>query len=104
ARWATQSGPMLLIDGEMHPRFAEDGTSRLMRNGVGVRDDARAYFVISAGFVSFGRSARFFRDELGCPNALYLDGSVSSLWAPDLDRRDETDDLGPMVAVLAREP
>jgi len=102
ARWATQSGPMLLIDGELHPRFAEDGASRLMRNGVGVRDAQTAYFVISSGFVSFGRFARFFRDELGCENALFLDGSVSSLWAPSLDRRDDDHEFGPMVVVLDR--
>lgn len=103
ARWATQSGPMLLIDGAMHPRFAEDGASRYTRNGVGVRGDgARAYFVISAGFVSFGRFARFFRDALGCADALYLDGSVSSLWAPELDRMDDDHEFGPMVVVLNR--
>jgi uncharacterized protein YigE (DUF2233 family) len=102
AYWATQSGPMLVIDGRMHPRFAEDGDSRLMRNGVGVRDDHTAFFVISSGFVSFGRFARFFRDELQCDDALFLDGTVSSLWAPALDRRDEDHALGPMVVVLER--
>lgn len=100
ARWATQSGPMLLLNGAMHPRFSEDGASRLMRNGVGVRDNRTAYFVISSGFVSFGRFARFFRDELDCTNALFLDGSVSSLWAPELNRQDDDHRLGPMVVVL----
>lgn len=100
--WATQSGPMLVIDGELHPRFAEDGASRLMRNGVGARDGRTAYFVISGGFVSFGRFARFFRDELGCTDALFLDGSVSSLWAPSLGRNDQDHALGPMVVVLDR--
>ena len=100
--WATQSGPMLVIDGELHPRFAEDGASRLMRNGVGARDGRTAYFVISGGFVSFGRFARFFRDELGCTDALFLDGSVSCLWAPSLGRNDQDHALGPMVVVLDR--
>jgi uncharacterized protein YigE (DUF2233 family) len=102
ARWATQSGPMLVIDGELHPRFQPDGPSRYLRNGVGVRGDRTAYFVISSGVVSFGRVARFFRDELDCDDALFLDGSVSSLWSPELDRRDETSALGPMIVVLAR--
>lgn len=102
ARWATQSGPMLVIKGDLHPRFQHDGPSRYLRNGVGVRDERTAYFVISSGVVSFGRFARFFRDELNCADALFLDGSVSSLWSPALDRRDETSDLGPMVVVLAR--
>lgn len=102
ARFATQSGPMLVIDGELHPQFQQDGPSRYLRNGVGVRDEHTAYFVISSGVVSFGRFARFFRDELHCDNALFLDGSVSSLWAPQMDRRDESTDLGPMVVVLSR--
>jgi uncharacterized protein YigE (DUF2233 family) len=100
--WATQSGPMLVIGGRVHPRFAEDGASRLVRNGVGVRDSRTAYFVISSGLVSFGRFARFFRDELHCGDALFLDGAVSSLWAPSIGRRDDNHMLGPMVVVLDR--
>ncbi len=102
ARWATQSGPMLVINGEMHPAFSEDGTSRLVRNGVGLRDAHTAYFVISSGMVSFGRFARFFRDELQCRDALFLDGTVSSLWAPSIGRADDNHELGPMVVVLDR--
>ncbi|ANP44708.1 phosphodiester glycosidase family protein [Candidatus Viadribacter manganicus] len=101
-RWATQSGPMLVIDGQLHPRFAEDGTSRFIRNGVGVLDQHTAYFVISSGFVSFGRFARFFRDELHCRDALFLDGAVSSIWAPSVGRYDDNHDLGPMVVISNR--
>lgn len=101
-RWATQSGPMLIIDGELHPRIAEDGASRFIRNGVGVTDEHNAYFVISSGFVSFGRFARFFRDELHCRDALFLDGTVSSIWAPSVGRYDDNHELGPMVVVLDR--
>jgi uncharacterized protein YigE (DUF2233 family) len=102
ARWATQSGPMLLIAGVLHPQFQHDGPSRYIRNGVGVRDTRTAYFVISSGGVSFGRFARFFRDELGCTDALFFDGAVSSLWAPSLDRRDDAHAIGPIVVVLNR--
>lgn len=101
-RWATQSGPMLVIDGQMHPRFADNGVSRLVRNGVGLRDAHTAYFVISSGMVSFGRFARFFRDELQCRDALFLDGTVSSLWAPSIGRADDNHELGPLVVVLDR--
>lgn len=102
ARWATQSGPMLVIDGALHPRFQHNGSSRYIRNGVGVGDDGVAYFVISSGAVSFGRFGRFFRDELHCGDALYFDGGVSSLWAPSLHRRDDGHPIGPMAVVLAR--
>ena len=100
AVWATQSGPMLVIDGKLHPKFDENGQSQLIRNGVGVKDARTAFFVISEEPVSFGRFARFFRDELGAPNALYLDGSVSSLWDPATGRQDGYSGLGPMVVAF----
>jgi len=101
AVWATQSGPLLVGRGKLNPLFGRDGPSRYVRNGVGVKGEA-ALFVISDRPVSFGRMARFLRDGLGCPDALYFDGSVSSLWAPSLGRQDSRDDLGPMVVVLTR--
>lgn len=99
--WATQSGPLLVSGGRLHPEVAPDGTSRLIRNGVGVKS-GEAFFVISERSVSFGRFARFLRDGLGCPDALYLDGVVSSLWSPSRGRMDDRTDLGPLVVVLKR--
>ena len=61
-----------------------------------------AWFAISDEPVSFGRLARFFRDSLGCRNALYLDGGVSSLWDRPAGRRDSYSRLGPLVAVFER--
>lgn len=100
--WATQSGPMLVIGGKLHPKFDRDGPSQLVRNGVGVKDARTAYFVISDFGVSFGRFARFFRNVLGCPDALYLDGTVSSLWDPAAGRQDPHPNLGPMLVVLRK--
>ena len=100
--WATQSGPMLVIDGKLHPKFDANGQSQLVRNGVGVRDGKSAFFVISEDPVSFGRFARFFRDALGCRNALYLDGSVSSLWDRSAGRQDAYSELGPMLVIYQR--
>jgi uncharacterized protein YigE (DUF2233 family) len=102
-RWATQSGPMLVIGGRLHPAIQDDGPSLHIRNGVGVDSENTAWFVISDDAVSFGRMARFFRDVLNCPNALYLDGSVSSLWDRPGGRRDTNSALGPLVAVFERE-
>lgn len=95
--FATQSGPMLVIDGEIHPKIQPDGTSLKIRNGVGVRDDHTAVFVISRDPVSFHQFADLFRDTLKCPNALFLDGSVSSLYAPDLGRTTQWLPVGPIV-------
>lgn len=100
--WATQSGPMLVIDGALHPSINDDGSSRKVRNGVGARDAHTAVFVISDAPVSFGRLARLFRDELGCRDALFLDGTVSSAWIPAAGRLDSDHALGPLVVVLAR--
>ncbi|CAN5186726.1 phosphodiester glycosidase family protein [soil metagenome] len=100
-RLATQSGPMLVIDGALHPAIQADGPSRNLRNGVGVSGPKSAVFVISENPVSFGKLARLFRDRLSCPNALYLDGAVSSLWLPSAGRMDSAYPLGPMLMVSA---
>ncbi|TGQ96857.1 hypothetical protein EN847_33175, partial [Mesorhizobium sp. M1C.F.Ca.ET.204.01.1.1] len=100
--FATQSGPMLVIDGALHPRFDQNGTSRYVRNGVGVRDGGTVVLAISRSEVSLGSFARLFRDQLGCPNALFLDGSISSLYAPAIGRNDDFWNLGPMIGVFRR--
>jgi uncharacterized protein YigE (DUF2233 family) len=99
---ATQSGPMLLIDGALHPRFLQDATSRLVRNGVGASVDGQtAYFVISDSSVTFHEFARIFRDALGLRDALYLDGNVSRLYAPAIGRSGRGGRaLGPIVGLV----
>lgn len=102
-RLATQSGPMLVIDGALHPRFKPDSDSTYIRNGVGVSRDMRtAWFVISDRAVTFYDFARFFRDGLGARNALYFDGSVSRLYAPDLRRADWGRKLGPIIGLVVK--
>lgn len=96
-RIATQSGPMLVVDGRLHPRFEHDGESRQMRNGVGVSRDGQALFVMTRDPVSLGKLGRFYRDVLKTPNALYFDGSVSSLWVPAEGRMDDFTALGPII-------
>jgi uncharacterized protein YigE (DUF2233 family) len=98
--FATQSGPMLVINGKIHPKLSPRGTSRKIRNGVGVTESGEAVFAISEGYVTFHEFASLFRDRLGAKNALFLDGSVSSLYAPELGRRDGLVSIGPMVGVV----
>lgn len=96
---ATQSGPMLVIDGELHPALRAGSDSVFIRNGVGVSDDGgTAVFAISDAPVNFHTFARFFRDDLAVDNALYLDGKVSLLYAPNLNRTDMGLSVGPLVA------
>ena len=99
--YATLSGPMLVIDGELHPRFLPHSTSFNYRNGVGVSDDGKtAMFVISDDEVTFHHFARFFRDVLGLNQALFLDGSISRLYARDLGRSDWGLPMGPIVGLV----
>ena len=81
--YATQSGPLLVQNGKLHPEFNKSGTSFKVRSGVGVCKDGKVKFAISAGPVNFYTFAVFFRDTLGCPDALYLDGSISAYATPD---------------------
>lgn len=97
--FATQSGPMLVVDGDLHPAFDENGPSRYRRNGVGVRADGAVVLVISRSFVSFGVFARLFRDVLHCPDALFLDGAVSALAGPDGPLVGGTAPAGPVIIV-----
>lgn len=99
-RAATQSGPMLVIDGELHPRFLPDSTSRYIRNGVGTSTSGdRAVFAISRNPVTFHQFARFFRDGLGLPQALYFDGNISRLYAPQIRRADSGFRMGPIIGL-----
>ena len=99
-RYATQSGPMLVINGALHPRFLPESNSRYIRNGVGVTEDGRLFTAISNRPVTFHHFARLFRDHLDTPNALFLDGNVSRLYAPMLDRHDLGFPMGPILGVV----
>ncbi len=101
--FASQSGPMLVIDGQLHPKFLPDGHSRYVRNGVGTSGDgATAWFVISDAPVTFHDFASFFRDVLKVPQALYFDGNISRLYAPSLERYDGGFPMGPIVGVVEK--
>lgn len=99
--YATQSGPLLLERNKVHPRFKRDSTSRKIRNGVGVKDGGRtALFALSKQPVTFWEFATLFRDHLGTPDALYLDGTISSVHAPSIGRSDRLFPVGPIIAVV----
>jgi len=98
-RIATQSGPMLVIDGALHPRFIPGSSALNVRNGVGVSASGDVVFAISNERVNFHTFARLFRDHLKVPNALYLDGRISRLHAPELGRSDGGVAMGPILSV-----
>ena len=98
--FATQSGPMLVIDGRLHPRFNAESEHRKPRNGVGVSVDGRTvYFAISNGVVTFYNFAKLFQVRLKTPNALFLDGgSAPQMLTPEVSKPSFAP-VGPIVAV-----
>jgi uncharacterized protein YigE (DUF2233 family) len=107
ADFATQSGPMLVIDGAIHPAFIVGSSDRKRRNGVGVSGPSEVHFAISEGAVNFHDFARLFRDRLGCDDALFLDGgSAPGIYAPEIDRDDPPGHggYGPIIGVVGGSP
>lgn len=80
-KYATQSGPMLVIDGQIHPKFKKGSANLNIRNGVGILPNNSIIFAMSKEEISFYDFASYFKD-LGCKNALYLDGFVSRTYLP----------------------
>lgn len=102
-RIATQSGPMLVIDGELHPMLIPNSTDKTGRSGVGVCENGVVRFAISDGRVNFHEFARLFRDQLGCANALFLDGGRGvGLYSPEMGRNDFSwhGGYGPMFGIV----
>lgn len=101
--WATQSGPLLVFGGNIHPEFNADSKSRKYRSGVGVRKDGIVVFALSENPVTFYEFASLFLEKLQCPNALFLDGDISAFYFPDIkDPKPHT--FGPMVGVVEKIP
>jgi len=86
-RLAVQSGPMLVLGGLLHPRLLPGCRDRCVRSAVGVDRGGAVLFAISDGITCFHDLATLFRDRLGCPDALYLDGSrAARMYLPQLGR------------------
>ncbi len=79
-QWASQSGPMLVIDGQLNDQFIDDSASLKWRSGVCAKTSHQVVFAVSEAPVNFHTFARLFKEELGCRDALYLDGTISQLY------------------------
>ncbi|UOQ71029.1 phosphodiester glycosidase family protein [Hymenobacter cellulosilyticus] len=96
--YATQSGPMLVVEGRIHPAFKPGSPNLNIRNGVGVLPDGRVLFAMSRQPISLYDFAEYFRQQ-GCRNALYLDGLVSRTYAPKEQWVQTDGDFGVMIGV-----
>ena len=101
-KYATQSGPMLLINGKMHHRFRKGSHNLHIRNGVGILPDGRLLFAISNELINFYDFATFFKKN-GCKNALYLDGFVSKIYLPPRYKGLSNSHFGVMIAETKKE-
>ncbi|MBK5721769.1 phosphodiester glycosidase family protein [Dysgonomonas sp. Marseille-P4677] len=99
-KFATQSGPMLVINGEIHPDFKEESTNLHIRNGVGILPDNRIFFVMSKAVVNLYDFANFFQ-SYGCKNALYLDGYVSRAYIPEKNWMQTDGNFGVIIGITA---
>ena len=99
-KFATQSGPLLVIDGLVHPAFREGSTNVNIRNGVGILPDGRLLFAMSKGPINFFDFAMYFKDR-GCKYALYLDGFVSRTYLPEKHWEQLDGDLGVIIGVCS---
>ncbi len=97
-KYATQSGPMLLINGEIHPAFVERSKNLNIRNGVGILPDNKIVFAISKESINFYDFASYFK-TLGCNNALYLDGFVSRAYVPEKNWIQTDGNFGVIIGV-----
>jgi hypothetical protein len=101
-RFATQSGPMLLINSHIHPAFKKGSTNVNIRNGVGILPDHTILFAMSKQEINFYDFANYFK-SMGCKNALYLDGFVSRTYSPK-DHWIQTDgDFGIIIGVTSKD-
>ena len=98
--FATQSGPMLVIDGEIHPVFTQGSHNKYIRSGVGVLNDHTLVFAISNQPVNFFDFGSLFKDYFGCRNALYLDGAISKMYLPEIGRFELDGRFGPMIGLV----
>lgn len=99
--WATQSGPLMVIGGNINPDFNADSKSRKIRSGVGVRKDGTIMFTLSRAPVNFYDFASLFLTRLNCPHALYLDGDISAFYAPGV-KDAVPHSFGPMFGLVEK--
>lgn len=96
---ATQSGPMLVINGKVHDSFKFNSANKKIRNGVGMIDKKRIVFAISIQETNFYDFALLFKDIFDCDNALFLDGAISKMYLKDLNPSEKGGNFGPMISI-----
>lgn len=97
-QYATQSGPMLVIEGKLHEKLTKGSKNLNIRNGVGVLPNGNLLFAMSKEKIDFYDFATFFKEN-GCKNALYLDGFVSKTYLPSKNYEQLNGNFGVIIGV-----
>ncbi len=100
-KYATQSGPLLVVDGQIHPDFKKNSENLNTRNGVGILPDGKLIFAISKEGINFYDFAFYFK-KMGCKNALYLDGGVSRIYLPKENQEQLDGNFGVIIAEIKK--
>lgn len=100
-KYATQSGPMLVINGNIQPAFKQGAANINIRNGVGILPGNKILFAMSKEKINLYDFASYFKNA-GCSNALYLDGFVSRTYLPAQNWMQTDGDFGVMIGVTVR--
>lgn len=96
---ATQSGPMLLINGSMHPNFVKNSKNEKIRSGVGLTQDNKLVFLITNDDCNFYDFASCFQDLFNCKDALFLDGAISKMYLDKISTNYTNGFFVPMISI-----
>jgi uncharacterized protein YigE (DUF2233 family) len=101
-KYATQSGPMLLINGRVHQDFTYHSSNKKIRNGIGIIDKNKIVLCISIDEVNFYDFALLFKEVFGCKDALFLDGAISRMYLNDLNPKEKGGQFGPIISISSK--
>jgi len=97
-KYATQSGPLLTIDGVINSKFNEQSESYRTRNGVGIDTNGKVVFILATLPMNFYEFASLFL-LFDCPNSLFLDGDISDFYCPEKGLNNKYGYMSPMIIV-----
>lgn len=99
--FATQSGPMLVIDDQIHSAYRQGSKNLHIRNGVSVLPNGHLLFAMSKAPINLYDFASYFKNK-GCKNALYLDGAISKTYLPEKDWEQLDGNFGVIIGVVGK--
>jgi uncharacterized protein YigE (DUF2233 family) len=94
--FATQSGPMLVINDSVNTVFDKASQNTNVRSGVGILPNGYPVFVIASA-ITFYDFAMIFKEKFHCRQALFLDGAISKMF---IGQPCNESDFGPMIEVV----